>query len=149
MLWEITILVTTPEPTSIRDAYGVIKSLGSAAWGADAGLMLVVNSVSSSLEASEVSERIRRISMQYLGKAPLYLGYVLRDQAIERSVKNCKIFYKADPEAKASICVRNLAGELLRHVEGANIEKIKIPNQKKGGAGLFFRKLFKTILNQK
>ncbi len=155
---EITILVTTPEPTSIRDAYGVIKSLGSAAWGPDAssnGIMLVINNVNSSLEASEVSERIRRICMQYLGNAPMYLGYVLKDEAVERGVKNCKIFYNAEPETKASICVRNLAGELLRHVEGANIEKIKVPShinsekQKKGGAGLFFRKLFKTILNQK
>lgn len=145
---EITILITTPEPTSIRDAYGVIKSLGSAAWSSGSGLMLVVNEVKSSLEASEVAERIRRISMQYLGKAPVYLGYVLKDDAIEKSVKACKIFYNAEPDARASVCVRNLAGELLRLVEGAQIERIELSRSKPLSGG-FFSKLLKTILSQK
>ena len=147
---EITILVTTPEPTSIRDAYGVIKSLGAAAWGTTpaSGLMLVVNSVSSSMEAGEVAERIRRISMQYLGNAPVYLGYVLKDDAVERNVRNCKIFYRTEPSSKASICVINLAGELLRLCEGVKIKKEEITT-KNSGMGGFFRKLVKTILSQK
>ena len=145
---EVVIIVTTTEPTSIRDAYGVIKSLGAAAWGNGGGIMLVVNGVNSSMEGAEVAERIRRISIQYLGKAPVYLGYVLKDDAVERSVKNCKVFYKAEPEAKASVCVRNLAGELLRIMEGANIKKEKIPHVK-NGAGDFFRKLFRSMLSTK
>ena len=93
---EITLLITTPEPTSIRDAYGVIKSLGAAAWesieGAVSGLMLVVNMANSSREASEVAERIKLASMQFLGNAPTYLGYVLKDDVIEHSVKDRRIF---------------------------------------------------------
>ena len=148
---EITILVTTPEPTSIRDAYGVIKSLGAAAWesieGATTGLMLVVNMASSSREAAEVAERIRLASMQFLGNAPIYLGYVLRDDAIEQSVKARKIFYRTDPEASASICVRNLAGELLRLCEGANIKREAV--QENGSVKSFFKRLAKSLFTNK
>ena len=147
---EITLLITTPEPTSVRDAYGVIKSLGASAWqsieGATTGLMLVVNMVSSSREAQEVAERIRLASMQYLGNAPLYLGYVLKDDIIERSVKNWRIFYRADPNSNASICVRNLAGELLRICEGANTQREKLPDEETGVKG-FFRRLAKTLFS--
>lgn len=146
---EMTLLITTPEPTSIRDAYGVIKSLGASAWqtieGTKTGLMLVVNMAGSSQEAADVAERIRLASMQFLGNAPIYLGYVLKDDVIERSVKNCKIFYRTDPESNASICVRNLAGELLRIYEGASIKREAMPG-KTGGIRNFFRRLKKTFL---
>ena len=149
---EITLLVTTPEPTSVRDAYGVIKSLGSNAWGASenpaSGLMLIVNMASSTREAQEVAERIRLASMQFLGNAPVYLGCVLRDNLIEESVKNWKIFYRSDPESPASICVRNLAGELLRFCEGANIKREQLP-EKSGGVIDFFRRLTKNLFSDK
>ena len=150
---EMTILVTTPEPTSIRDAYGVIKSLGAAAWesveGIATGLMLVVNMANSSREAAEVADRIRLASTQFLGNAPMYLGYVLKDEAIERSVKARKIFYRTDPDCSASICVRNLAGELLRMCEGANIKREAVIEESKGPVRAFFSRLARTLFNDK
>ena len=149
---EITLLITTPEPTSIRDAYGVIKSLGASAWEnstSGSGLMLIVNMAGSSREASEVAERIRLASMQFLGNAPVYLGYVLRDDAVERSVKNCKIFYRTDPDSNAGICIRNLAGELLRICEDMNVKKEDVPvNAKSGGMRGFLRRLTRSFLSE-
>ena len=147
---EATLLVTTPEPTSIRDAYGVIKSLGAAAWtrgSNNSGLLLVVNMANSSREAAEVAERIRLASMQFLGNAPAYLGYVLKDDIINRSVKNCKIFYRTDPDSNAGICVRNLAGEILRLFEGADIKREIVPEQGGGMRG-FLRRLTKTLFTE-
>lgn len=148
---EITILVTTPEPTSIRDAYGVIKSLGAAAWesieGTTTGLMLVVNMAESSREASEVAERIKLASMQFLGNAPVYLGCVLKDEVIERSVKARKIFYRTDPDSNASICVRNLAGELLKLCEGMDIKPEALKPRDSGGVTSFFRRLKRSLFN--
>ena len=144
---EATLLITTPEPTSIRDAYGVIKSLGAAAWeggNGGSGLMLVVNMANSSREAMEVAERIRLASMQFLGNAPSYLGYVLKDEVIGRSVKNCKIFYRTDPDSNAGICVRNLAGELLRLCEGAEIKQENVPSES-GGMRSFLRRLTRSL----
>ncbi len=147
---EATLLVTTPEPTSIRDAYGVIKSLGAAAWSNTvsnnnaSGVLLVVNMANSSREAAEVAERIRLASTQFLGKAPSYLGYVLKDDVIGRSVKNRKIFYRTDPDSSAGICVRNLAGEVLRLFEGANIQREILPEEARGMRG-FLRRLTKSL----
>ena len=150
---EITLLITTPEPTSIRDAYGVIKSLGAAAWesieGATTGLMLVVNMASSSREASEVANRIKLASMQYLGNAPVYLGYVLKDEVIERSVKDRRIFYRAEPESNASICIRNLAGELLRMCEGADIKPEALMEHNEGTVRSFFKRLRANFFTDK
>jgi len=150
---EITLLITTPEPTSIRDAYGVIKSLGSAAWqeskDSATGVMLIVNMASSSREAQEVAERIRLASMQFLGNAPMYLGYVLKDDVIERSVKNCRIFYRSDPDSNAGICIRNLAGDLLRLCEGMNVEHEKLPEKKKGIRGFLSRLSEKLFAEKK
>ena len=148
---EITILVTTPEPTSIRDAYGVIKSLGAAAWesieGSTTGLMLVVNMASSSREAQEVAERIKLASMQFLGNAPMYLGYVLKDPIIERAVKNCRIFYRTEPSSPAGICIRNVAGDLLRLCEGMEVkhEELTAGKSKRKGMRGFLSRLVKTL----
>ena len=148
---EITILVTTPEPTAIRDAYGVIKSLGASAWqsieGSVSGLMLVVNMATSSREASDVAERIRLASMQFLGNAPVYLGYVLADDVIAESVRNRKIFYRTYPDASASICVRNLAGELLKICDGENVRREAVPEN--GTVRSFFRRLVKSLFSEK
>ena len=145
---EVSIIITTPEPTSVRDAYGVIKSLGSMV--SQPGLMLVVNMVESSREAQEVSERIRLATMQFLGNAPSFLGYVVRDGAIERAVKACRIFYRTEPDSKAGICIRNLAGELLRKFEGADFEAQKLPNNSnnKGISG-FLERLASRIFDRR
>ena len=115
---DMALLVTTPEPTSVRDAYGVIKSLGGGAQKPGEELMLVVNMAGSREEAHEVAERIRMASMQFLGSAPAYLGYILRDDNVERSVRGRKVFYRAHPSSSVANCVRRLTGELLRLWEG-------------------------------
>lgn len=149
---DVTLLITTPEPTSVRDAYGVIKSLGTYAWQRlnGAGLMLVVNMAGSRREAQEVAERIRLASMQFLGNAPIYLGYVLKDNIIEKSVRNCKIFYRSDPDCAASICIRNLAGELLRLCEGTHIKREHVPENKQTGTlKAFFARLTRAFFADK
>lgn len=137
---EITMVITTPEPTSVRDAYGVIKSLGQMV--SHPGLMLVVNMVSSSREAAEVSERIRLASMQFLGSAPSFLGYVVKDDTVERAVKSCRIFYRTDPGSKAGICVKNLAGELLRKFD-------EVPEVEEVGMTGFFERLMSRIFDRR
>ena len=115
---DMALLVTTPEPTSVRDAYGVIKSMGGSGSKQGEELMLVVNMAGSRDEAHEVAERIRMASMQFLGSAPTYLGYILRDDSVERAVRSRKIFYRSNPSSSAANCVKRLTNELLRLWEG-------------------------------
>ncbi|MBQ4419325.1 MAG: MinD/ParA family protein, partial [Synergistaceae bacterium] len=141
-----TLLVTTPEPTSIRDAYGVIKSLGAAAWAGGvngAGLLLVVNMATSSREAAEVAERIRLASMQFLGSAPIFLGYILKDNNIERAVRMRKMFYRLTPSCSAAACVRKITDEIIRLWEGRPVT----PEPK--GLKAFFAKLTRGLFKEK
>ncbi|MBQ7262581.1 MAG: MinD/ParA family protein [Synergistaceae bacterium] len=131
---DLALLVTTPEPTSVRDAYGVIKSMGRVARERGGEIMLVVNMAGSKEEAQEVSERIRMASMQFLGNAPAYLGYVLKDDSVERAVRGRKAFYRASPSSAASRCVKRLADEILRSWEGR-----VVPRDSRGLRSFFLR----------
>lgn len=140
---DMTVLVTTPEPTSVRDAYGVIKSLGGAQGGQGGDLMLIVNMANNKKEAQDVAERIRMASMQFLGSAPSYLGYILRDSNIERAVRMRKIFYRLTPSSAAAICVKKITEELIRLWEGRPVT----PEPK--GFKAFFAKLTRGLFAEK
>ena len=67
---DTTILVTTPEPTSVRDAYGVLKSLeGAPPKGKE--LLLVVNMANSDGEALCV----RRLAEELLARWGVRRGF--------------------------------------------------------------------------
>ena len=131
---DTTILVTSPEPTSVRDAYGVLKSLRSAS-SEGKELLLVVNMAGSDREGREVAGRIMMASSQFLGRAPVYLGCVLRDDAVGRAVRQRKTFYRLFPAAPAGLCVRRLASELLQRWSG----RMELPHPPEGLKTFFLR----------
>lgn len=131
---DTTILVTTPEPTSVRDAYGVIKSLAGPS-PEEKELLLVVNMASSEREAREVADRILTAANQFLGRSPVYLGHVLRDETVGRAVRLRKTFYRLFPAAPAGLCVRSLADGLFRRWG----DRTALPNPPKGLKAFFLR----------
>lgn len=131
---DTTILITTPEPTSVRDAYGVIKSLGSPL-AEEKDLLLVVNMANSEREAREVADRILTAANQFLGRSPVYLGCVLKDETVGRAVRLRKTFYRLFPEAPAGLCVRSLADGLLRRWG----DRMVLPHPPKGLKAFFLR----------
>ena len=140
---DTTVLVTTPEPTSIRDAYGVIKSLGGAHSSQGGDLMLIVNMANNQREAYDVAERIRMASMQFLGSAPIFLGYILKDSNIERAVRMRRAFYRLTPSSAAAVCVRKITDEIIRLWEGRPVK----PEPK--GLRAFFAKLTRGLFKEK
>ena len=110
---DMTLLITTPEPTSMRDAYGVIKSLGRGSPEADEDLMLVVNMAGTEREAARVADRICTAAEKFLGRTPVYLGYILKDENVETAVRRQKVFYRLMPGSPASLCIKKLTDELL------------------------------------
>lgn len=106
-----TVLVTaTPEPTSIADAYGAIKTL--AARGAREGLQLVVNMAQSDEEARAVHARIDRVARAFLDLRIGYAGAIPLDQAVPKAVRRREPFVLAAPDAPAARAVRQLARSL-------------------------------------
>ena len=125
------IIITTPEPTAITDAYGIIKIIATEVENLNIGLKLVVNRVKSVLEGKKVAERIINISGQFLNLKVEYLGCIYEDPIVPTSVIRQKPFILSDPKSKAAISVHHLV---------SRIEKTDFSSDK--GIGRFIRKLF-------
>jgi flagellar biosynthesis protein FlhG len=125
------IIVTTPEPTAITDAYGIIKIIATEIENLNIGLKLVVNRVRSVTEGRRVAERIINISGQFLNLKVEYLGCIYDDPIVPASVLRQKPFIVQDPKSKASISVAHLV---------SRIEKTDYADDK--GFGRFIKKLF-------
>ena len=125
------IIVTTPEPTAITDAYGIIKIIATEIENLNIGLKLVVNRVHSVTEGRRVAERIINISGQFLNLKVEYLGCIYDDPIVSSSVIRQKPFLVAEPKSKAAISVQHLV---------TRIEKTEFVDDK--GIGRFIKKLF-------
>ncbi|HEY8667444.1 MAG TPA: MinD/ParA family protein [Tepidisphaeraceae bacterium] len=108
------LVVTTPEPTAITDAYAVIKVLSRD--GSDRQICLLVNQVRSPAEAKVVLERIAKVAKQFLGVSVLDAGYVMADEAVQTAVRRRTPFVIGSPRCMASHCVAQLAMRIERGV---------------------------------
>ncbi|MFW6058548.1 MAG: MinD/ParA family protein [Phycisphaeraceae bacterium] len=107
------VVVTTPEPTAITDAYAVIKTLVRERRQVD--VRLLVNMVREEDEARSVFERIGAVCERFLGVSPRYAGYLCSDARVPLSVRRRRPFVLESPQTPASECMERLAHRLDRH----------------------------------
>lgn len=105
-----TIVVTTPEPTAITDAYAMVKILMQRRY--DGQLSLLVNFASDRQEARQTSQRISTVARQFLGTRLLEAGYVLTDEKVAEAVRRRQPFVLTHPRCPASRCLAALATKL-------------------------------------
>ena len=125
------IIITTPEPTAITDAYGIIKIIATEYDNLDMELKLVVNRVKGAAEAKKVADRMTHIAGQFLNLKVDYLGFIYDDPVVSHAVLRQKPFMVIDPRCKASICVQHIVGKM---------EKSELRSS--GGFASMFRRLF-------
>jgi flagellar biosynthesis protein FlhG len=112
---SLGIVVTTPEPTAIADAYALIKAVVTRARdgrGND-GLALVVNQVRNDQEAHAVHERINMVARRFLESRIANAGSVRADSAIGAAVRARWPVTLRSPHARASRDIRTLSGMVL------------------------------------
>ena len=114
-----TIVVTTPEPTAMTDAYGIIKVVATEIEDLGPGLKLVVNRVKSVIEGTRISKRVIDIAGQFLNIKVEYIGHVYEDDGVHQAVLRQKPFSVLEPKGKASICVQHII-ERLERIEPNN-----------------------------
>ncbi len=107
------LVVTTPEPTAITDAYAVIKSVCRQREGVPVNLL--VNMARDRDEARRVHERVAAVCRRFLGVSLADAGYVLSDPRVPAAVRRRIPFVLDAPDAPASLCIRQLAHKLDRH----------------------------------
>lgn len=117
------LVVTTPEPTAITDAYAMVKVItrqaaadGQSLDGSNRRISLLVNQVRSAGEARVVHERIGKVARQFLNVKLFDAGYVLHDDAVGTAVRTRKPFVVGAPRSAASQCIAHLAMRLEQGV---------------------------------
>lgn len=105
------ILLTTPEPTAITDAYGLVKNLFRHR--PDSKVYLVVNMAESDEEAEVVARKLEIVTQKFLQAQITCLGYILNDPLIARAVKMQVPFILSYPNARASRRIKELAARLV------------------------------------
>jgi flagellar biosynthesis protein FlhG len=115
---DLAIVVTTPEPTAIADAYALIKCLVMEAADDDPAdgsdrIALVVNQAREPVEAFATHARMAAVCDRFLGLALPMLGFVAQDVRVGEAVRAQKPFAIAHPGAPASRNVSDLADAIV------------------------------------
>lgn len=105
------IIVTTPEPTAVLDAFSVVKVIASE--DAKADIKILVNRVTKPSQAKVVSDNIINASKNYLNMNVKYLGYIFEDKTIPYSVSQQFPFYQYDNKCQASMSIYNIAKKIV------------------------------------
>ncbi len=132
MVAQERIIVVTPEPTSITDAYALIKVLANR--HDIKHFSILVNWAADEHEARRVYQQLTFVSDKFLGGLSLrFLGHIPRDEAVPRAVNKQKTVLQLFPECKASKSLMNIAQNLLDGGNNAYVD---------GNIKFFWRNLF-------
>lgn len=115
-LAQEVLVVATPEPTSLTDAYATIKVMSTL--HERRHFLLVVNQAPSDRAASALADKLRRVVARFLRKGErsavelTYLGGVRSDPAMTKSVCAQRLIMEAAPSSPAARGIRTLADKL-------------------------------------
>lgn len=100
------LLVTTPEPTALTDAYGLLKVL--AHHGFDHPIRIIVNMVNSPAEA-EAGERLHSAAQRFLGLRTQVLGFVPYSLWVSEAIKQQIPLLRLAPSCPTAKAIRQFA----------------------------------------
>ena len=111
------ILVTTPEPTAITDAYALVKMVSRR--DRKKIIRVLVNKAETAREAEEIANKLIVVSEKFLSLKLYKLGYILFDDNIVKSVKLQKPYCLNNPKSQAARNMFALADVLLDNSQGS------------------------------
>ncbi len=105
------ILVTTPEPTSITDAYALIKTITHK--DKSKNIKVVVNKADNAAEAFNILDKLNIVTQKFLGVKLHKLGYILNDASVVKAVKLQQPFVLSFTRSEASKNMNDIAMTLI------------------------------------
>lgn len=123
-------VVVTPEPTSITDAYALIKLLATRY--SEHHFKVLVNMAKDSEDALEVFRKLANVAGRFLDISLDYLGCVVKDEKVVDAVKRQKAVTELFPDSEASQCFATIAKRVIEN---------KRQNRVKGNIQFFFRRM--------
>ena len=111
LLADEIVLVTTPEPSAITDAYAMIKVV--YAEKPDANIGLIVNQARNRAQAIDVGNKIAEVSRQFLNFPVFVLGTLPSDPYVPRAVMQRRPWVELYPRSAASDAIKRVATRIL------------------------------------
>jgi len=129
MAADEVLLVTTPEPTSITDAYALIKMVSNR--DKSKHIKLIVNRADSQIEAENILRKLSMVAEKFLSIKLSPAGYLLNDEVVPKSVRMQQPFTIAFPKSNPARQIRDICKKLVQ---------IKV-ERNQGGVKTFVNKL--------
>ncbi len=123
-------VVVSPEPTSITDAYALMKVLSVKYL--EKHFKLLVNLASSVDEAEDVFRQLSLVADRFLDISIEYIGHIFSDENITKCVRIQKVISQIYPDSQASKCFISLAEKICQSVP---------PTFPKGDSNFFWKNL--------
>lgn len=135
MAADEVLLVTTPEPTSITDAYALIKMVSNR--DKSKHIKLIVNRAENPVEAENILKKLSLVADKFLSIKLLPLGYLLNEEVVPKSVRMQQPFTIAFPKSNPTKQIRDICKKLVQ---------IKV-ERNQGGVKSFVNKLVGFLNN--
>ncbi len=121
---DLCLVITTPEPTAVADAYALIKCAsmserGQQQWGRSAcagRFQLVLNQCADAREARRTGARIGAVCDRFLGLHVPMLGWIAQDVRVPDAVRARAPFILRSPASEASRNLWEIARELAQQL---------------------------------
>lgn len=109
-----TIIVTTPEPTSITDSYALLKalSLNEEFNKADTKIRVIANRVMNEQDGNNLFNKLSMVVSQFLDLDLELLGIIPQDNCISKAVMKQKPVSLMYPTATSTKCFENIVKTL-------------------------------------
>lgn len=118
------ILVATPEPTSITDAYALLKSVNKRDdFDKTKHIQMITNRVGTAKEGKELFAKLDVVVKRFLDVEIDFLGAVPQDSNVSKAVMRQVPFSIAYPNTQAAIAVQTIANKLLGNTTYAQKDK--------------------------
>ncbi len=105
------ILITTPEPTSLMDAYGVVKIVSSIE--RNTNFNLIMNRVEDKNEATTNIKNFQKAGKRFLDVEISKLGVVDNSYLVSKCIKAQRPFVLEYPNSKISKQLKNIANHIV------------------------------------
>jgi flagellar biosynthesis protein FlhG len=124
------LVIVTPDPSSLTDAYALIKVLNQKYKTKD--FSVVCNLMKDEKEALQQFKNLSDVAMKFLNVRLDYKGFVPLDLNLRRATKSQQLVLNYQPRCPSSFAIRQL---------GENIKKKSELYENKGGVQVFWQQL--------
>jgi flagellar biosynthesis protein FlhG len=118
---DSVLIVTTPDPTAVMDAYAMIKILGLNAPGQM--VELVINNCRSVRDGEDTYTKIRAAIRHFLGREVGCAGVIPADVRAGEAIRSQRALVSAFPHSAAALSIQSLAHALLHDHIHASIQR--------------------------